>query len=156
LSPIALLPGQTRGRGTLTGRPETRRTLREWLSVFTTTVIQVVFIVIAVLMTATLIFVPAMRLWRWLESATPSMATSTRFTLPALVRHVRQNGKRNPTILLEAGEEPVEYDLEHWAYSSWKNGTIDRYCYWTAQDTPGRQCPRRIPRACLQRRSQKH
>jgi pimeloyl-ACP methyl ester carboxylesterase len=43
-------------------------------------------------------------------------------------------GKRTPTILLEAGEDPLEYDFEHWAYSSWNNGTISRYCYW---DRPG-------------------
>ena len=44
------------------------------------------------------------------------------------------NGNRQPTTLLEAGEEPLEYDFEHWAYSAWQNGTIDRYCYW---DRPG-------------------
>jgi pimeloyl-ACP methyl ester carboxylesterase len=37
-------------------------------------------------------------------------------------------------MLLEAGEEPLEYDLEHWAYSAYKNKTISRYCYW---DRPG-------------------
>ncbi len=39
-----------------------------------------------------------------------------------------------PTILLESAESPLEYDLEHWAYAAWNNGTIDRYCYW---DRPG-------------------
>ena len=39
-----------------------------------------------------------------------------------------------PTILLESAEKPLEYDLEHWAYAAWNNGTIDRYCYW---DRPG-------------------
>jgi len=36
--------------------------------------------------------------------------------------------------MLEAGENPSEYDFEHWAYNSYKNGTISRYCYW---DRPG-------------------
>ncbi|XTI95932.1 hypothetical protein V2W45_1337071 [Cenococcum geophilum] len=46
------------------------------------------------------------------------------------------HGKRNPTIILEAGETPPppEYDFEHWAYSSCENSTISRYCYW---DRPG-------------------
>ena len=44
------------------------------------------------------------------------------------------HGKRDPTIILEAGEMPPEYDYEHWAYSSYKNGTISHYCYW---DRPG-------------------
>lgn len=44
------------------------------------------------------------------------------------------HGKRDPTIILEAGETPPEYDYEHWAYSSYKNGTISHYCYW---DRPG-------------------
>jgi pimeloyl-ACP methyl ester carboxylesterase len=44
------------------------------------------------------------------------------------------NGNRSPTILLESGENPLEYDFEHWAYAAWQNGTIDRYCYW---DRPG-------------------
>jgi len=42
--------------------------------------------------------------------------------------------KKDATVILEAGEDPLEYDLEHWAYSSYKNGTISRYCYW---DRPG-------------------
>ncbi len=38
------------------------------------------------------------------------------------------------TILIESAETPSEYDFEHWAYAAWKNGTINRYCYW---DRPG-------------------
>ena len=45
-----------------------------------------------------------------------------------------KHGKRSPTILLESAEDPVEYDLEHWAYAAVQNGTISRYCYW---DRPG-------------------
>jgi len=43
-------------------------------------------------------------------------------------------GRNNPTVLIEAGEEPSEFDFEHWAYSAWQNSTIPRYCYW---DRPG-------------------
>jgi len=44
------------------------------------------------------------------------------------------NGKRDPTVIIEAGENPSEYDFEHWAYNAYQNGTISRYCYW---DRPG-------------------
>lgn len=45
------------------------------------------------------------------------------------------DGKKLPTVLLEAGEEPLEGSgLEDWTHNAWRNGTIDRYCYW---DRPG-------------------
>ena len=37
----------------LTGRPETRRTLKEWLAVLVATMISIVFIIIVILMTGT-------------------------------------------------------------------------------------------------------
>jgi len=43
-------------------------------------------------------------------------------------------GKKIPTILLESGENPSEYQLEKWMYSALTNGTVQRYCYW---DRPG-------------------
>ncbi|KAK5167928.1 hypothetical protein LTR04_006879 [Oleoguttula sp. CCFEE 6159] len=45
-----------------------------------------------------------------------------------------EDGNRTPTVLIEAGENPSEYDFEHWAYNAYQNSTIDRYCYW---DRPG-------------------
>jgi len=44
------------------------------------------------------------------------------------------HGKKEATVILEAGEVPSEYDFEHWAYNAYQNGTISRYCYW---DRPG-------------------
>lgn len=44
-------------------------------------------------------------------------------------------GNKIPTVLLEAGEDPSEGSgLEKWVDNTWRNGTIDRYCYW---DRPG-------------------
>ena len=43
-------------------------------------------------------------------------------------------GKKDPTIILESGEEPAEYELEKWVYNAFEHGTIPRYCYW---DRPG-------------------
>lgn len=118
----------------LTGRPETRRTLKEWLAVFAATAILVVYIVIAVFMTATLILRA--------RDATLEMDGERYFVdggkyevHVACVGEVSHtNNTRSPTVLLEAGEGPSEYDFEHWAYAAYQNGTIDRYCYW---DRPG-------------------
>ena len=119
----------------LTGRSESRRTLREWTAVLVATILQVVFIVIVVFMTATLIIRArdsTLELYgdRW------NVDGDKYHVHLACVGNVtyRIDGKPNPTILLEAGEDPVEYDFEHWAYSSIRNNTISRYCYW---DRPG-------------------
>ncbi|KAI8940213.1 hypothetical protein NX059_003918 [Plenodomus lindquistii] len=118
----------------LTGRAETRRTLKEWVAVLVATILTVVFIIIVILMTATL----GMRT----SDATLKMygdrvlVDGDKYAVHlACVGNVSYTGEtRDPTILLEAGEEPLEYDFEHWAYAAFKNGTISRYCYW---DRPG-------------------
>lgn len=118
----------------LTGRAETRRTLKEWIAVTIATILTVVFIVIVLLMTGTL----GIRA----RDATLQMygdrilVDGDKYAVHlACVGNVTHTGKvRDPTVLLEAGEEPSEYDFEHWIYSSYKNGTISRYCYW---DRPG-------------------
>jgi pimeloyl-ACP methyl ester carboxylesterase len=118
----------------LTGRPENRRTLREWLSVFVAAFLLVVFMLVIILMTATLIIRSrdaSLEMYgdRWFVDGDKYEVHL------ACVGNVTYTGKRrNPTVLLEAGEEPVEYDFEHWAYGAFTNGTIDRYCYW---DRPG-------------------
>ncbi|EMC95174.1 hypothetical protein BAUCODRAFT_72225 [Baudoinia panamericana UAMH 10762] len=115
----------------LTGRPETRRTLREWLAILVATIILAVYIVITILFTATLILRA--------RDATLEM-DGQRYYVDGNKYQVHLaciGEKRNadtPTVLIEAGENPSEYDFEHWAYSTYQNGTIDRYCYW---DRPG-------------------
>ncbi|KAJ9648352.1 hypothetical protein H2201_000527 [Coniosporium apollinis] len=118
----------------LTGRPETRRTLKEWLAILTDQVFLIVFIAIVVLMTATLIL-------RWRDATLPYegeriFVDGDKYQVHlACVGNVTYTGEqRDPTVLLEAGENPSEYDFEHWAYSSWKNDVVSRYCYW---DRPG-------------------
>ena len=118
----------------LTGRPETRRTLREWLAVLTATIILVVYIVITVLMTATLVLRS--------RDASLEMDGQRYFVdggkyevhLACVGEPQSANGTRTPTVLLEAAEVPLEFDFEHWAYAAYQNGTISRYCYW---DRPG-------------------
>jgi pimeloyl-ACP methyl ester carboxylesterase len=118
----------------LTGRPETRRTLKEWIAVSVATVLTVVFIIIVLLMTGTL----GLRgsdagLQMYGERI---LVDGDKYAVHlACVGNVSENNStREPTVLLEAGEDPIEYDFEHWAYAAYKNGTISRYCYW---DRPG-------------------
>lgn len=119
----------------LTGRPETRRTLKEWLSVLAGTVVLVVFCLISVLMTATLLIrsIDAGLAFGGERYWVDDHKYKVHLDCVGNITHDAK-GNKTPTILLEAGEDPVEYDFEHWAYSAYKNGTIDRYCYW---DRPG-------------------
>lgn len=118
----------------LTGRPETRRTLREWLAVLAATTVLAIYIVITVLMTATLILRA--------RDASLEMDGQRYFVdgdkyevhLACVGEAESHNGTHTPTVLLEAAEVPLEFDFEHWAYAAYQNGTISRYCYW---DRPG-------------------
>jgi len=119
----------------LTGRQETRRSLREWCAVLTATVLMVIFVVITVLLTATLV----------LRSRDATLqAPGKRYLVDGdkYAIHLAcvgnqtydSDGNANPTVLLEGGYMPVEYSFEEWVYDAYVNGTIDRYCYW---DRPG-------------------
>ena len=113
----------------LTGRSETRRTLKEWLAVFSSSIIMIVYIAIVFLLTCTLI----------LRARDASLA-------PPGDRYFVDNDKyqvhlacmgtpsSEPTILVEAGEQPFEDTFDDWVYNAYQNGTISRYCYW---DRPG-------------------
>ncbi|KAF1981443.1 hypothetical protein K402DRAFT_449211 [Aulographum hederae CBS 113979] len=115
----------------LTGRPETRRTLKEWSAVFVASAILIIYIIITILMTATLTL-------RAIDSGLKM--EGERYYVDGdkyevhLACYGNQTSKHLPTVILEAGENPSEYDFEHWVYGAMTNGTIDRYCYW---DRPG-------------------
>jgi pimeloyl-ACP methyl ester carboxylesterase len=119
----------------LTGRSETRRSLREWCAVFTATFIMVIFFLVTVLLTATLI----------LRARDAGLATpGHRYYVDGDKYQVHlacfgdvqrtAEGKKLPTVMLEGGYMPVEYTFEDWVYDAHQNGTIGRYCYW---DRPG-------------------
>lgn len=118
----------------LTGRAETRRTVKEWLSVLIATIVLVVYVIIVVLMTATLILrardsaleMPGERIYVDGDKYEVHLACVGNTT--------DELGVKFPTVLLEAGENPVEYELVPWAAGALKNGTIKRFCYW---DRPG-------------------
>lgn len=115
----------------LTGRKESRRTIREWFAVLAEFIIMVVMTVVVILLTATLI----------LRSHDAGLAPpgkmyyvdGDKYQLHlACVGNVTYNadGQRNPTVLLEGGENPVEGSFDDWVYSAYSNGTIYRYCYY--------------------------
>jgi pimeloyl-ACP methyl ester carboxylesterase len=118
----------------LTGRPETRRTLQEWLSVLISTIILIVIAVVAVLLSATLIL-------RARDASLP--APGERYFVDGDKYQIHlfcegnstdSYGKRLPTVLFEAGEGPFEGGMQQIAVNALKNGSISRYCY---ADRPG-------------------
>lgn len=119
----------------LTGRQETRRSLREWCAVFTATFLMSIFVLITVLLTAVLVL-------RSRDATLPApgkryLVDNEQYSIHLACvgnQTYYKNGKPKPTVLLEGGYMPVEDGLEGWVYSTWTNKTIDRYCYW---DRPG-------------------
>ncbi|KAF7510699.1 hypothetical protein GJ744_006065 [Endocarpon pusillum] len=120
----------------LTGREETRRSLREWCAVLTASVIMVVLVAVTVLLTATLILRA-----RDATLAPPGeryFVDGDKYQIHVACVGDRQyddKGEAIPTVLIEGGEEPTEGSgLEDFIYDARVNGTISRYCYW---DRPG-------------------
>ena len=121
----------------LTGRPETRRTLKEWIGVLTGSVILLVELVICVLLTATLIL---RAIDNGLEpDGSLHLVDGGKYSI-----HLNCVGNRknltdasqgfSPTVMLESGEQPAEQDFVKWANKAYEDGVIDRFCYW---DRPG-------------------
>lgn len=120
----------------LTGREETRRSLREWFAVLAATIIMSVLVVVSILLTATLILRA-----RDASLAPPGQryfVDGDKYQVHVACVGEKQKdakGKFLPTVMVEAGEEPGEGSgLEDFIYDAYKNGTIHRYCYW---DRPG-------------------
>lgn len=120
----------------LTGRAETRRSLKEWLAVLTTTIILVIFVVIMILITACVSI-------RARDATLDDQMVGKRYLVDgdkyevhlACVGNATDTlGNKNPTVLLEGGEYPVEHLFEPWLHDAWANGTVQRYCWW---DRPG-------------------
>lgn len=120
----------------LTGREETRRSLREWLAVLIETVVMAVLAIVSIFFTATLILCARDAS---LEAPGKKYAVSNddyKIHLACVGSISQQNfdGDAPPTILVEGGEEPVEQSLQPFIDDLYQNGTIDRYCYY---DRPG-------------------
>jgi pimeloyl-ACP methyl ester carboxylesterase len=116
----------------LTGREETRRSLREWLAVFAETLFMAVIAIISILFMITLI----------LRARDASLkAPGQKYYVSARSYQVHLNcvgnntsNKGTPTVLLEAGDGPVEHTLQPFIDELHQKGAITRYCYW---DRPG-------------------
>jgi pimeloyl-ACP methyl ester carboxylesterase len=118
----------------LTGRQETRRTLREWCSVLTSTVVLILIAVVAVLLSATLI----------LRARDASLAApGEKYYVDGDKYQIHifcdgnttdSKGTKLPTVLFEAGYGPFEHCMIQIAENALKNGSISRYCF---SDRPG-------------------
>lgn len=120
----------------MTGRAESRRTLREWCSVLTSTIVLIVLAVVAVLLSATLI----------LRARDASLAApGERYFVDGDKYQIHlycegnstgtdSVGKKLPTVLFEAGTAPFRGSMYQIAENALVNGSIGRYCY---SDRPG-------------------
>jgi len=118
----------------LTGRQENRRTLREWCSVLTSTIVLVIIAIVAVLLSSTLIL-------RARDASLPSpgqkyYVDGDKYQIHVYCEgnHTNTHGKKLPTVMFEAGYGPFEHTMIQIAQNSIKNGSISRYCY---ADRPG-------------------
>lgn len=119
----------------LTGRKETRRSFKEWCAVVTESIIMILMVVVVVFLTSTLIIrcrdaslsPPGKRYYVDGDKYQIHLSCVGDVTYD-------KDGSRNPTVLLEGGEAPVEYTFDDWVWDAYQNGTIDRYCYY---DRPG-------------------
>ncbi|PYH65487.1 uncharacterized protein BO88DRAFT_395424 [Aspergillus vadensis CBS 113365] len=118
----------------LTGRPETRRPLREWVAVLIQTVFLVIFAIIVILFTATLIL-------RARDASLPAPGKKYYVNGDSYQVHLHCVGNAThslqndtPTILIEGGDWPVEHTLQPFIHDAYQSGIVPRYCYW---DRPG-------------------
>ncbi|KAI0140993.1 hypothetical protein F4776DRAFT_661816 [Hypoxylon sp. NC0597] len=126
--------GKTEEEERLTGRAETRRTLGEWTGVLLSTLSMVVFTLVVLLITCTLII-------RTLDAGLLPPGDLFWVDGDKYMMHVYchgstadSNGTKLATVLLEGGESPVEDGLWQFADNAVNNGSIGRYCF---VDRPG-------------------
>lgn len=116
----------------LTGREETRRPLREWLAVMLQVVIMTLTVLVAILLMSTLCL--RARDAGLVQQGRKYYVDNNKYQVHFnCVGQTSENGE-TPTVLVEAGEMPVEDSMLDWVHNAYRNGTISRYCYW---DRPG-------------------
>nr|CAE76521.1 conserved hypothetical protein [Neurospora crassa] len=126
--------GKTEEEERLTGRPETRRTLLEWVQVLLSSIMLTLVSIVVLLTTCTLtlraldarVAPPGERYWVDEDKYQIHLFCSG----PKLDAH----GNRTTTVLFEGGEDAVERELWQFADNAVKNGSIARYCF---ADRPG-------------------
>jgi hypothetical protein len=118
----------------LTGRVETRRTVMEWLAVMISTIVLVILGVVTLLLTCTLIL-------RARDSSLQPpgeryLVDGEKYAVHLFCEgnSTDSKGRKLPTVLFEAGEEPFENTILPFALGALSNGSISKYCYY---DRPG-------------------
>jgi len=123
--------GKTEEEERLTGRPETRRTLLEWIEVTVSSIVLLILCLVSVLLTCTLIL-------RALDAGLAPPGSRYWVDEHKYQIHLYCTGHNSkeklPTVLFEGGEDPVEYGLWQFAEGALANGSITRYCF---ADRPG-------------------
>lgn len=117
----------------LTGREETRRSLREWFAVTVETVALVIMAVAAILFMITLSIRARDATLEPRGNRYPVHGDSYNVHL-VCVGNKTADDPNEPTILLEAGYGPVEHSFQPFIDEAYRSGIISRYCYW---DRPG-------------------
>jgi len=117
----------------LTGRAETRRSLREWCSIFSALTVMVVFLVISVLFTATLSLRAYDKSFKTPGKRIFVDSGNYQVHLYCTSKHINET-RETVSVLLEGGERAVANGMWDWAHENYVNGTIGRLCYW---DRPG-------------------
>jgi hypothetical protein len=118
----------------LTGRPESRRTVVEWVEVMLSNIALTVMALVVILMTFTLtlrafdsgLAPPGEKYW----------VDGGRYQIHLYCYGNKTDaaGMRTTTVLFEGGEDPVERGLWQFAENAVKNGSISRFCF---ADRPG-------------------
>ncbi|KAI5292825.1 hypothetical protein KEM55_007476 [Ascosphaera atra] len=114
----------------LTGRAEQRRPLREWIAVLLQMLLMTGLVIFTILFMSTLamrardatVKPPGKKYW----------VDNDKYQV-----HLQCIGKEDastPTVLVEAGELPVEHTMQQWVDRAYVTGKIERYCIW---DRPG-------------------
>jgi hypothetical protein len=110
----------------LTGRPETRRPLREWVAVLIQTIFLVIFAIIVILFTATLIL-------RARDASLPAPGKKYYVNGDSYQVHLHCVGNAThslqndtPTILIEGGDWPVEHTLQPFIHDAYQSGIVPR------------------------------
>lgn len=115
----------------LTGRPESRRTLLEWIEVSVSSIVLIILCVVTALLTCTLIL-------RSLDAGLAPLGKRYWVDGGKYEIHVYCHGSKSkeplPTVLFEGGDDPVENGLWQFAQNAVQNGSINRYCF---ADRPG-------------------
>lgn len=118
----------------LTGRMETRRTLKEWCGVLISTIFLIILALVVLLISASLI----------LRARDASLAPpgeryyvdGDKYQIHLYCEGNRTDAHGNvlPTVLFEAGDRPFEESMIDIATNALENGIISSYCY---SDRPG-------------------